>query len=259
MQPRPFGFTQGRPEHAEGRRYENTKNLFVGLAICCALVGLAPAHPARAMAPQAGDAVQASVSTVAYVDILPANRAQAIDAFQKYKEASRAEAGFIGLDIYEQQRRGAYYVLIETWATSAALDAHARAPHTAALLSAMARLGISGYDQRPYKPLTVAPARPVNPQAVYVVTHVDTAPTPGADPPGILKTLAEKSRAEAGNLRFDVLQHTMRANHFTVIETWENPAALDAHAAAPHTRQYRLAILPLSGSPVDERLYRAID
>jgi quinol monooxygenase YgiN len=93
---------------------------------------------------------------------------------------------------------------------------------------------------------------------VYVVTHVDTLP-PGTDGEGILKTLAEKSRAEAGNLRFDVLRHTMRPNHFTVIEVWENPAALDAHAAAPHTRQYRLAILPLSGSPIDERLYRAVE
>jgi quinol monooxygenase YgiN len=54
-----------------------------------------------------------------------------------------------------------------------------------------------------------------------------------------------------------VLQHTMRGNHFTVIETWRNQAALDAHVVAPHTRKYRDDILPLTGSPLDERVFRS--
>jgi len=40
-------------------------------------------------------------------------------------------------------------------------------------------------------------------------------------------------------VRFDVMQHTMRANHFTIVEGWQGQGALDAHAAAPHTKQYR--------------------
>jgi quinol monooxygenase YgiN len=199
------------------------------------------------------------MSAVAYVDILPSSRAAAIDEFRRYREASRGEAGFVGLDVFEQQRRGAFFVVVETWASAAAFEAHGRAPHTAALLAAMARLGISGYDQRPYAPLTAAPMRAVNPQAVYVVTHVDTIPAPGTDAPGALRALAEQSRAEPGNLRFDVLQHTMRRNHFTLVEVWESPAAHDAHLAAAHTRQYRLTVLPLTGSPIDERLYRAVE
>lgn len=213
--------------------------------------------PSRAQAPAPASA--AAVNTVAYVDILPASRAQAIDEFRKYRDASRAEAGFVAMDIYEQQRRGAYYAIVETWASAATLDAHAKAPHTTALVAALGRLGISGYDQRPYAPYSVATARAVNPQAVYIVTHVDVIPAPGTDPGGILKTLAIASRAEAGNVRFDVLQHRERANHFTLVETWENPAALEAHAAAAHTKAYRLAIQPLSGSPIDERLYRAVE
>ena len=232
------------------------KSLLIG-----AVIGLLPALTlAQAPAPQGpAPTLQGPASTVAYVDILPASRAQAIDAFRAYRDASRLESGFVGLDVFEQQRRGAYYVVVETWANASALDAHAKAPHTAALLTAMGRLAMSGYDQRPYGVLTVAPARAVNPQAVYIVTHVDTIPAPGSDPSGMLKALADKSRAEAGNLRFDVLQHTMRRNHFTLVETWENPAAAEAHAAAAHTRQYRLEIMPLSGSPLDERLFRAVE
>jgi quinol monooxygenase YgiN len=75
----------------------------------------------------------------------------------------------------------------------------------------------------------------------------------------LLARLAEASRQEAGNLRFDVVQHTMRANHFTVIEAWRNQQALDAHVAAAHTKQYRDTLQPMTGSPLDERVYKAID
>jgi quinol monooxygenase YgiN len=229
------------------------RNIFLGVALLLSTVALAQGPPPQPP-PLPGPA-----NTVAYVDILPGSRAQAIDAFRKYRDASRGEAGFGGVDVFEQQRRGAYFVIIETWASAAALDAHAKAASTTALMTAVNQLAIGGYDQRPYGGLTVAAARTTNPQAVYLVTHVDTIPAPGSDPPGLLKALAEKSRTEGGNLRFDVLQHAMRRNHFTIIEAWENPAALDAHVAATHTRQFRREILPLSGSPIDERLFRAVE
>jgi quinol monooxygenase YgiN len=102
----------------------------------------------------------------------------------------------------------------------------------------------------------VAPARAgAGGSAVSVISHVDVAPSPAVAP--MLTRLAEASRQEPGNLRFDVLQHTMRGNHFTVIETWRDQAALDAHAMAAHTRQYRDDVLPLTGSPLDERVFKA--
>ena len=51
----------------------------------------------------------------------------------------------------------------------------------------------------------------------------------------------------------------MRANHFTVVEVWENQKALDAHAAAAHTKQYRGVLQPISGSPLDERVYKTVE
>jgi quinol monooxygenase YgiN len=95
--------------------------------------------------------------------------------------------------------------------------------------------------------------------SIHVVAHVDTVGGAQADAPGLLTRLAEASRKEQGCLQFDVLQHTMRANHFTVIEIWESQKALDAHAAAPHTKQYRDGLQPISGSPLDERLYKAVE
>ena len=97
--------------------------------------------------------------------------------------------------------------------------------------------------------------------AIHVVSHVDIggggAGLAGA--PAMLGALAEASRKERGNLRFDVLQHAIRANHFTVVESWADQAALDAHAAAAHTRRYRDALQPISGSPLDERIFLAVE
>jgi len=121
---------------------------------------------------------------------------------------------------------------------------------------------VSGYDQRPYKTVTVGSGQPpTGRQIVYVVSHVDVAPNPQNPqaPVLLLRQLADASRKEAGNLRFDVLQHTMRANHFTVIEAWRNQQALDAHVAAPHTKQYRDTLQPMTGSPLDERTFRAVE
>ena len=65
--------------------------------------------------------------------------------------------------------------------------------------------------------------------------------------------------ADPAVLDLDIVQHSMRANHFTVIEGWRNQQALDAHVAAAHTRQYRDAIQPMTGSPLDERVFKAIE
>ena len=92
---------------------------------------------------------------------------------------------------------------------------------------------------------------------MYVVTHVDIG-GPQPDAPGLLRNLAEASRSEAGCLRFDVIQHTMRANHFTIVEVWRTQQALDGHAAAAHTKEYRDRIQPMTGSPLDERVYRVV-
>src|SRR2546425_321215 len=76
-----------------------------------------------------------------------------------------------------------------------------------------------------------------NGRAIVMIAHVDV--TTGPQPPIMLRRLADASRQEPGNVRFDVMQHTMRANHFTVIETWRDQKAFDEHLAAAHTKQYR--------------------
>ena len=46
---------------------------------------------------------------------------------------------------------------------------------------------------------------------------------------------------------------------FTLVEIGQDQQALEAHAMAAHTRQFREQFQPLSGSLYDERLYKALD
>jgi quinol monooxygenase YgiN len=150
--------------------------------------------------------------------------------------------------------------VFEIWRDQPAFDGRDAAIQKT-LLAALEPIRVAGYDQRPYKTLTLGngSAKPDS-QAVYVISHVDVAPNLPGPPPGpLLRTLAEASRKEPGNVRFDVVQHTMRANHYTVVEGWRNLQAFDAHVAAPHTKQYRDALQPMTGSPLDERVFKAIE
>ena len=192
---------------------------------------------------------------VSYVETAAASAGAATAALRAYREATSRQDGAVAAEAFEQIGRPGHWVLIETWRDQKAFDARDAAVQQR-LLDALAAVRVSGFDQRPYKTIAVAPARPGGTaNAVSVISHVDVAPNPAVAP--MLAKLAADSRQEPGNLRFDVLQHTMRANHFTVIETWRDQTALDVHAAAAHTKKYRDEVQPLTGSPLDERVFKA--
>ena len=201
-----------------------------------------------------------AVYAVSYVEVVPSARAAMAAALKRYRDASRKEDGYVRFDFLEQIGRPGHFAVVETWKDQKAFDAHGMAAPVKQFRDALQPIRLSGYDQRPYKILTVASASAAgNAGAIHVVAHVDTVGGPQADAPGLLNRLAEASRTEQGCLRFDVLQNTTRLNHFTVVATWQNQKALDAHDAAAHTKQYRDVVQPLSGSPVDERVYKAVE
>ena len=209
----------------------------------------------RFTAQQSSDA---TTYTVSYVEVTPASRTTTLTALKQYRDSSRKEPGFVRMEFFEQLDRPAHFVLIEAWSDSKAMDGHAAATQTKDMWNKLKPVRLSDYDQRPYKNLSIAPAGSANANAVYVISHVDIG-GPAGEVPALLQRLAESSRKEEGNLRFDILLHTMRANHFTVVEAWKDRKALDAHAAAPQTRAYRDSLQPMLGSPLDERLFKSVE
>ena len=222
------------------------------VVLFCALVSLTVSGQSQSDAP-----ASATFYAVSYVEVARSATAQAIAALKQYREASRSHDGCVGVELFEQSGRPGHFAIVETWRDQKGFEG--RDPAVQQRLSeALQPIRVSGYDQRPYKTLTVVPASSrANGRALYVITHVDVTPDPRVAT--MLKQLAEASRKDDGNLRFDVLQHSVRANHFTVVEVWRNERALDAHVAAPHTKQYRDELQPFTGSPLDERVYKAVE
>jgi quinol monooxygenase YgiN len=197
--------------------------------------------------------------SVAYVNILPASRTAAISAIKQYRDASRKDDGFQRMEFFEQAGRPANFCIIETWANSTDLDTHGASANAKDFRNKIDSIRLSEYDQRPYKTLSLGPAHnDKSSRGIFVITHVDIGGQ-GTNAAELLRKLAEASRKEEGNLRFDVLLHAMRGNHFTVIEEWQTPKTIATHAAASHTKEYRNSFGPIAGSPLDERLYKVVE
>ena len=207
---------------------------------------------------QAGTPADTRFYAVSYVEAMASSTGKAIALLKQYRDTSAKQDGFVSIEVFEQLGRPGHFALFEVWRDQKAFDARDAAAQKQ-LRDALQPMRVSDYDQRPYKTISVDDRRSGRLAAsqVVVVSHVDVAPNPQVAV--MLKDLAEASRKEPGNVRFDVVQHTMRANHFTVVEVWRDQKALDAHVAAPHTRQYRDTLQPMTGSPLDERVYKSID
>jgi quinol monooxygenase YgiN len=211
---------------------------------------LALTAPLRAQAP----ATDGTRYSVVYVEVQSTAVQTLRSAFQQYRGASRMENGFGDIELLQQAGNTALFIMVERWQGQASVEAHVKSPAATRFREALTPIRVSGFDERPYKDFSVGKGTAATGETVYVVTHVDVAP--GGDAPALLRQLADVSRAEPGCLRFDILQHTQRANHFTIVEAWRTRAARDRHVAAPHTRAYRESLQPLLGSPLDERLMR---
>ncbi len=199
----------------------------------------------------------AAFHAVSYVEVVNSSSARSAvtAALRNYQTGCKTQSGFLRLEAFEQSGRPGHYVFIESWQDQNAFDK--RSPEMQKqLVDALQAIRISDIDRRPYKTFAVAAAARPDRDTVYVITHIDASPQPQL--PMMLQRLAEESRRDEGNLRFDIVQHTQRANHYTIIEAWRDRKAADAHAAAPHTKQYREEFAPMAGSPLDERVFQAI-
>jgi quinol monooxygenase YgiN len=186
---------------------------------------------------------------------MPSASSRAIAAFREYEVGSTKQDGYVRFELFQQAGRSGRFVVVETWRDQRAFDTREGSVQKQ-LLDALQPIRVSDYDRRPYKTLTATPSS-ANRNAVYVISHVDFAGYPPG--PMLLQKHAEGSRRDEGNLRFDVLQGAMRMNHLTIIEAWQNNRALEAHAAAAHTKQYRDVLGPVTGSPLDERIFEAVE
>ena len=192
-----------------------------------------------------------------YVDVQLNSTNDGVALIKQYREAARREKGNSGVDVVQEIGRPYHFVITELWKDQLSFEAHEKGGPTAQFRSKLKAIHNSPYDQRVHQGLAVdSRPWPAAPGTVSVVTHVDVPPPRKDETEVWLKRVAEESRKDEGNLRYDVFQQTApRTNHFTIFEVWKDRNAFDSHEMKSHTRQFREALAPMLGAPYDERLY----
>jgi quinol monooxygenase YgiN len=215
------------------------------------------AEPQAAGAHEANDV---AVYVVSYVEVMPSAAAETAALLRQYREASRTDAGQVRLEVLQQRGRADHFAIVEVWTDQQAFEAHAMARHTQQFHEVLRPLQVSPMDERLHTGLELGATRAANiAGATYVLTHADAIPPARDEATTALQQLAESSRRDEGNRRFEVLQQRSRQNHFTIVEIWQDQKAFEAHTMAAHTRQFREAFQPMTGSLYDERLYQVLD
>ncbi len=215
---------------------------------------------AAAVLAQSAHAQGSAVYVATYVEVAPSAAANGIALLQSYRDASRKESGNLRSDALQEIGRPNRFVILEAWKDKAAFDGHGASAATQQFRGKLETIESAPYDERVNNPLFAGQARDESlTGAVYVVTHVDVVPAGKDACIAALHDMSLDTPKDAGNITYEALQQANRANHFTVIEAWADQSAVDAHAAAAHTRAFRQKLAPIAGAVYDERLYKAID
>lgn len=197
---------------------------------------------------------------VSYIEAAPAAKDQAADMMRRLAEQSRKDPGSVRFEVLQRIGYPDQFVVLEVWEDIKAQEAHGAAAHVQSFREKLKPLLRAPYDERPHIPLAVGSAPAAGAKgAIYAVTHVDVIPKGKDEGTEFVRQLSLASRKGAGNVRFDSLTQTNRPNHMTLVEVWRDQAAVTAHSAADHTKQFRDKLGPLSGALFDERFYRALE
>ena len=226
-------------------------NTFCRIAFAMAALGIAMTEGAQAQDANA-------VHVVTYIEVKPPAKSEAATLLKGLRETSRKDDGNRRTDVLESLSRSGQFVILATWRDQKALDAHMAAAPTKDARDKLQALRNSPADDRIHNGLSLASTDSAR-RPFYVVTHVDVPPPRKDECVDMLKKLADDSRKDDGNLRYDVVQQSNRPNHFTVIEAWKDRKAFEAHSMAAHVRDFRDKLTPMSGALYDERLYRVVN
>ncbi len=235
------------------------KHPFLTVLLICAtgLASIAHAQtPAPAQPPPVPDGPR---YVVTYLEVRPWASAITAGAARKFRDEMRKAPGNLRAEALQRFRQMNQLVLLTVWKDQAAVDAYAKAAAGTRFVEEVKKVLVAPVDERVHFALSVGPLDgKVTASAIAVVTHVDVIPPQRENGTGIIKQLAERSRQEGGNMRFEAVTQTNRQNHFSLIEMWRDHKTADEHVAVGHVRAFREKLAPMSGALYDERYYRLL-
>jgi len=197
---------------------------------------------------------------VSYIEVAPfSTQSSAVSLLRALRDASRKETGNSGFEVLQRIGRSRQFAILEIWGDAKAQATHAAAASTAQLRDKLKPYLAAPIDERLHTGFAVGQSKASGAGSVYVLTHVDLIGAKKDEGLAAIKQLSSDSAQDAGVLRYDVLQQSNRPNHLTLVEVWRGNDALEKHQVAAHTRKFREALLPMSGSLYDQRIYRKIN
>jgi len=194
-----------------------------------------------------------------YIDIKRDALVEGIALLVLYRE-SRTTAGGPNIDVLRETSRPNRFAIIEACKDQSAFDDRERAELTLQFRARLRAIHSSPYDQRVHSGFAIGSSTgQTTRESLCVVTHVDVPPPRKDETEVLLKRLADQSRNDEGNIRYDVFQQIPpRTNHFTMFAAWKDADAFELHETKPHRKEVREALWPLLGAPYDERLYKPL-
>jgi quinol monooxygenase YgiN len=72
-----------------------------------------------------------------------------------------------------------------------------------------------------------------------------------------IKPLIEASRAEQGNVSYDLLKDTEKAGAFTMVELWTDMEAVQTHNQAEHFTAFMAKAPQFMAAPTEVKLFNA--
>jgi quinol monooxygenase YgiN len=241
--------------HKEKEHREDDMQLSSHLLFALAMLPLASMTAA-----QAQDASDPTVYGVTYIDVAQANRGSDADNLRQLAVASRKGPGVVRYEAFQRTAPSGQFVIIEIWKDQKSYDAHAASAHVKTFRQQIEAHLVAPIDERPYVALAVGEkdSGAIPAGSLVSISHVDVIPPKKDDGVAALKALADPTRKDKGNLRYDVYQQKTRPNHFTVIEVWQNSKAADEHEIAAHTKQFRQVLGSATGALYDQRWYEPL-
>jgi quinol monooxygenase YgiN len=195
-----------------------------------------------------------------YVEVVPSAGTQAVNMLKDYRDAARKEPGAMHIDIYREKGQLHRFVLGELWQNRTIVQDHMKSAATTALEQKLKPIELGPPDVRIHQAHSVTPPKAPNAGDVIIISHVDVFGGNVSKLIALLNTLGEASQKDNGMVRYEILDEVpAHVNHFRVLEEWASAAAWEAHDRAPHTQAYREALMPMLGTPYDQRLYDVVN
>ncbi|RCX16221.1 quinol monooxygenase YgiN [Fontibacillus phaseoli] len=70
-----------------------------------------------------------------------------------------------------------------------------------------------------------------------------------------VRSLVASSRAEEGNISYDLLKSTQQENRYTMVELWKNTEAVGMHNASEHFTAFTQKAKEFLAAPMEAKLY----